>query len=749
MISWYCMSITKGKNKIIGHARFEDGQLILPSKNKDVKYKNNKDDDGKNLDYLFVLKALQEIPFGVGKKLLIDFLQGDRKNKSIVNNKLYLKRNFGSMVYDKDELNAMINNLIQNDMIELNPVNANKRWKMLELSVKGKKEIETPILYKRKLAFNFKETETEITEEDKKLFEKFSDFLSKFNDEQKKAIISDKAHILCIAGAGSGKTTVLTKRVEFLVKHCSIDPKKILAITFTRKARREMMTRLSEVGHLESVMVETFNSFCEKMLRQYNYLIYDKPVRVISFKDKVLMINKALSKIQMDMDKAMEVYFSDVQRRGKTEEQLVNIFRSDCFFIRDYFKFKNKPIAESSFEPSRIGHEKSVKMIIAVCNYIEAYMRRYGLRDFADQLIDAITFFGKHLELIPKFDHILIDEYQDVNSTQIQLIDLLSPENIFCVGDPRQSIYGWRGSDIRYILNFEEKYTDCDIITLTKNYRSTGYIVDLINNSIKHMRLPDLQSSIERKKDIYLMKFTSEDEEFEFVIQKIIESDIPRNEIFVLARTNRQLNDLSQLMKVQDVKHVVRSDEIRKSIIAKRDDVTLATIHAIKGMEAEMVFVIGCTGINFPCKGSEHPVIEMVKVDEYDKEEEERRVFYVSMSRAKSSLYLTYSGNKPTYFISNSMKKIMEEKEIEVQPKKIAEIIIDQSKDMITRLKDWRRELSKEHNVPAYVIMHDRTLVDIVHKMPQKSAELDEIFGLGPTKITKYGEEILKIVNDY
>ena len=91
---------------------------------------------------------------------------------------------------------------------------------------------------------------------------------------------------------------------------------------------------------------------------------------------------------------------------------------------------------------------------------------------------------------------------------------------------------------------------------------------------------------------------------------------------------------------------------------------------------------------------------------------------------------------------------MIEEKEVKVQPKEKAEISIDQSKDMIARLKDWRRELSKEHNVPAYVIMHDRTLVYIAQKRPQESAELEEIYGLGPTKITKYGEEILKIVND-
>ena len=651
------MNKSEGKTKILRNTRFEDGKLVLPSK-------DNKINNEKDLDYLFVLKALQEIPFGVGKKLLIDFLQGDRKNKSIVNNKLYRKRNFGSMMYEKDELIALINNLIQNDMIKLKSINANKRWKMLELSAKGRMEIENPVLYTRKLSFNFKEMKTEITDDDKKKFKEYSSFLSTFNDEQKKAIINNNAHVLCIAGAGSGKTTVLTKRIEFLVKHCLVDPGKILAITFTRKARQEMMMRLSKAGRLDSVMVETFNSFCEKILRKNNNLIYGKPVRVISYKDKVMMINTALSKINMDMGKAVNIYFNSAQRKGKTDDQLINIFRNDCFFIRDYFKFKNKSIQESSFETSNVEHEKSVKLVIAICNYIEAYMRRYGLRDFADQLIDAIAFFEKHKELIPTFDHVLIDEYQDVNSTQIHLVDLLNPKDLFCVGDPRQSIYGWRGSDIRYILNFEEKYPDCEIITLIKNYRSTEYIVDLINCSIKHMRLADLQSSLGGKKDINLLNFSSEDEEYKFVIQKIIQSNIPRKDIFVLARTNRQLNELSQFMKKKNVSHVVRSDEIRKSIFASENDVTLATIHAIKGMEGELVFVIGCNGINFPCKGSEHPVVEMVKVDEYDKEEEERRLFYVAISRAKQSLYLTHSGNKSTYFITNHMKKIIEKKEV-------------------------------------------------------------------------------------
>jgi len=257
-----------------------------------------------------------------------------------------------------------------------------------------------------KLAFNFKEIKTEITDEDRLHFKKFEVFLSKFNDEQKKSIICTNKHVLCIAGAGSGKTTVLTKRVEFLVKNHLVDPKKILAITFTRKARQEMIKRLSKAGNLDQAIVETFNSFCEKSLRTHNNFLYDKPIRVVSYKDKVVMINKALSKLNTvtykdkvvminkalsklntNIQNAINVYFSDSQIKGKTDEQLANIFRNDCFFIRDYFKFKNRKVVESSFETSKSEHKKSVKLVIGVCNYIEAHMKRYGLRDFADQLI--------------------------------------------------------------------------------------------------------------------------------------------------------------------------------------------------------------------------------------------------------------------------------------------------------------------------------------------------------------------------
>jgi len=306
---------------------------------------------------------------------------------------------------------------------------------------------------------------------------------------------------------------------------------------------------------------------------------------------------------------------------------------------------------------------------------------------------------------------------------------------------------------------------------------------------IKNMNLVDLKANVEGEKDIRLEGFDSENAEFEFVIQRILSSELPRNEIFILARTNNQLNELSEKMKARGISYVAKSNEnpsdsqtfvsnetsdgkVEKNAVAGKGHVILATIHAIKGLEADMVFVVGCTGNNFPCKGSEHPVIEMVKIDEYDKEEEEQRLFYVAMSRARNSLYLTYTGKKPTYFMTDEMLRIIKgnfskdskgekigseiygrdglklhkrksfgENRIEVLSKGLSI-----NNEIVERLRDWRSRISKELNIPAFTVIHNKTLVGIVQRMPKTLSDLDGIRGIGPAKIEKYGEEILRIV---
>ncbi len=727
-------------------------------------------------DYLKILTALSDLPFSVGKKLLIDYLQGNEDNESIERNALHAKPSFGSLAYDKNEIEKILGILLSHDLIRYTTVNGKKFWKVLELTPKGKKELSHPTLNIQEKpqidyasVFNF--PISEVTPEDKQVFTAFGKILEGFNDEQKKAIISNNPKILCIAGAGSGKTTVLTKRIEFLINYKSVNPERILAITFTRKARTEMVQRLEKMPITSHVQVETFNSFCEQLLKTHNNILYDRNVRVITYPEKFTIMNKALSKLNTTMDRAINAYFTVAQKRLKSQEQLVNIFMNDCFFIRDYMKLK-------SCDVKTLGaNNSSAKLVFDICAFIDVYMRINGLRDFADQLTDTLLLFDKHPELIPKFDHILIDEYQDVNSTQIQLIDILNPTKIFAVGDPRQSIYGWRGSDIRYLLNFNTKYPDSQILLLTDNYRSTSEIVTLINESIKEMGLADLKSRVQDTGDVQLLQFNTESSEFEFIIKKIISSNISRKDIFVLARTNRQLIELSTILNARRISHVIRSDEIRKSVEAKDQDITLATIHAIKGLEAEMVFVIGCTTANFPCRGTEHPVVEMVKLEEYDHETEEKRLFYVAMSRAKKSLYLTYSGNKHTTYITSEMLNLLDTsgrdkflKTTNLSPNVNSSKPSDKSSSVtrysstgpssiikpsnenasakiIMLLKKWRSEKSINQGMPAYIILHDKTITELATKMPMTFNDLKKIHGLGAVKIKKYGHEILEIVN--
>ncbi len=288
-----------------------------------------------------------------------------------------------------------------------------------------------------------------------------------------------------------------------------------------------------------------------------------------------------------------------------------------------------------------------------------AHMQVQGLRDFTDQLLDCLRFFQENNSEIPTLDHVLVDEYQDVNDAQIDLLRLLSPKNLFCVGDPRQSIFGWRGGNINYIFNFQKENPDAEIIGLNTNYRSAKKIVEFMNTSISELGLEDLENSKETEGEINFLDFETEQEEYEYIIKTICELEIDRNEIFVLSRTNRQLNELSQKLKARNISHIVRLDEVTRPTEARQGDIVLSTIHAIKGLEAKAVFVLGCNEQNFPCKAPDHPILEFIKGQDSDKEEEERRLFYVAVSRAKERLFLSYSGKKPTYFITEEMKKII------------------------------------------------------------------------------------------
>ncbi len=681
-------------------------------------------------DYLCVLKAVRDMPFGVGRKLLSDFLQGNPKEQ-IQKHSLYKFHSYGSLAYSDAEIASLISLLERNGFIEFAPIATNKFVKVIQITEKGEKEILNPTLNKIE-----KVRKTEITQNDEILFKNFSFFLDQYNKGQKKAIVSNRNCILCVAGAGSGKTLVLIKRIEFLTKFKGVKPKKILAITFTRKARREMQNRLRK-NEVNGVHVETFNSFCEKILKNHNDLIYDKPTRIVTYGDKIRLLRNALATIGCEPEDALDIYFTKAQKNSKSDDQLFNIFLNDCFFILDYYKAENKKVEDFS-------KDGASSLVYNVCKYIERYMYDQGLRDFTDQIVDCLNFFRENKDKVPVFEHVLVDEYQDVNALQVELIDLLKSKNLFAVGDPRQAIYGWRGSNVKFILDFEKKY-GAVVINLTKNYRSKKKIVNLFNEAIKEMRLPDLEGVYDGETDIKLLDFESESVEYEFVCQRILNSEIEREEIFVLARTNKQLMELSKVFLERGIKHIVKSEDFRSIVEASEGEVTLSTVHAIKGLEAKMVFVVGCNSNNFPCRGSEHPVIEMVKIEDYDKNDEERRLFYVAISRASDFLYLTYSGKRSTSFITPGVTKYIDnigQKSLDSYSK-----VYKVNDSLFNKLREWRRDVSLKHGVPAYVIFHDTVLEEIAKRKPIDLDDLAEINGMGQVKLRRFGEDILAVVN--
>ncbi|MFO7710474.1 MAG: UvrD-helicase domain-containing protein [Candidatus Woesearchaeota archaeon] len=596
------------------------------------------------IEYIPVLRAFTDLPFNVGKKLLIDYLRGIDSNPSIKRNRLDKRRTFGYFeLYQPQEVEEIIDLLLKHKLVEVTTIEGT-HYRVLTRTKKGDYELVDPKMAEalNKQPASMRTFTTNITDEERQCFTALEPYLSYYNDSQKKAIISNAQNILCVAGAGTGKTTVLTKRIDFLMRYRSVKPRRILAITFTRKAREEMQNRVDS----DKVAIHTFNSFCEKYLSTFEDVIYKQKTAVISFKDKIRLLNHVLQKQNISMDYVLNNYFSKTKlKQGK--DKLSMIFLNDCFSVIDLCKLENVPFDEL--------HQQEYGFMMPICKEMHDTMQKRGLRDYTDQLLDCINFFRSYPSYVPSFDHILVDEFQDVNSQQMELLDILAPSNLFCVGDPRQSIYGWRGSKIKYILEFPERYEDSEVISLTDNYRSRERIVNAINSAIKPMKLPDLKST-RNGGTTSMKKFDTQEEEFDFVIKTLLKKECPRNQIFILARTNKQLKDLSDYLKQRNIRHLHKSEDGNE--IPSPDQVVLSTVHSIKGLEAEVVFAIGCSFLNYPCKASDHPILDAIKVEDYDKDEEERRLLYVALSRAHKELHVTYTGQK-TRFITPGVEKLL------------------------------------------------------------------------------------------
>jgi superfamily I DNA/RNA helicase len=727
-----------------------------------------------------ILHAFDELKFNLGKKTFADFIKGDI-NPTIEKNNLEELESYGSLfMIEKTEIYKILDQLLKHNYLQIQTVGTG--FQVITRTSQGIKEI-----YERKFEISDvkeKKAKTKkviyqtspITQKDKELFGVFDFFLKGYNDEQKKSIICDSKNILCIAGAGSGKTTVLTKRIQFLSKFKSVKENKILAITFTRKAKEEMLTRLHEL-EINNAVVETFNSFCEKILKKYQNKIYKDQTNVAQFRDKISIVKTILNKKSISFETIIDDYFNKKQIRQKSHDELFLTFVSDIFSIVDFYKilkdnndnkqtYEIKPFYERERNPSK---RRVAKQIYEVAIEIDKELKKRNLRDFTDQVLETIKLFQNNHDLIPKYNHILVDEFQDVNQMQVDLIKLLNSKNLFAVGDPRQAIYGWRGSQIKYILEFpqiftkhkENPYEDTSVIELKTNYRSKKQIVDFFNLTIKSLNLSDLKSSKEKDEEnsIFIIEQDNEMLERRFVLEAIKNSSNPKNEIFVLARTNKILDKFAEFFAQNGIDFAIKNEEDYTNTNPQKNQVTLATVHSIKGMEAKEVYLVSANNLSFPNKVVDNFVFSHMKADnDYDKEDEEERLFYVALSRAKEKLVITYTGKKSKFLTSKMLQHaIIKEKNkslfdyansyADSKTKKQTTYDSKNSGIIKTLLKEWRSQKSKQTNLPLYMIISNTAIDDIVKIMPQSKVELLNVKGLGSMKIAKYGEEILRIVN--
>ena len=367
--------------------------------------------------------------------------------------------------------------------------------------------------------------------------------INDLNKEQQKAVLETEGPLLILAGAGSGKTRVLTTKVAYLIEEVGISPYNILAITFTNKAAKEMSNRLYRLigDKAKYVQVSTFHSFGVKILREnFKYLGYDKNFVIMDSEDSVSVIKKILKEKGIDP----KIYNPNAIKNK------ISSCKNEMMSPKDYEKY-----VASDFE----------KIVLLVYELYEDTLKKNNSIDFDDLLILPIKLFRENPNILQnyqeRFQYILIDEYQDTNEAQYILTKMISAKyrNICCVGDVDQSIYSFRGANYKNILNFEKDYKDARTIKLEQNYRSTTNILDAANDVIKNNK--------ERKdKKLWSDKGTGEKITYYRAFNGIDEAQYVAREIKNLINNGIEYENIAVLYRTNSQSHVIEEEFLKNKI---------------------------------------------------------------------------------------------------------------------------------------------------------------------------------------
>jgi DNA helicase II / ATP-dependent DNA helicase PcrA len=586
------------------------------------------------------------------------------------------------------------------------------------------------------------------------------------NPEQRAAVEATRGCVCILAGAGTGKTTTITRRIAWQVESGAFAPGEIVAVTFTDKAAGELRTRLGALG-VEGVRASTFHSAALALLRRFA----GDPGRILS--TKALLLRQIANRLPAPYK-----------------------FRPAGDLATEIEWAKNRRLTPQTYIAGLGEHEPPIPADLAYRVFREYERRKEesGALDFEDLLertIRVLEADGDARELVrERWRAFTVDEYQDVNLLQQTLLDLwLGDRDELCaVGDDYQSIYGFTGASAKWLLALPRRFPSAQVVRLERNYRSTPQVLELANRLVP--QLGGAAKTLRATNADGPQPEVSPDVDIPGYVKALAAQGVPLEEQAVLVRTNARAADFEELFhdagipfqgasllsrdaarrllkalpRSGDAGPVVREaalalgwlpsppeklgerEQTRQADLARlvrlaaafEGDVSafveslherfgasagrgvhLLTLHRAKGLEFDAVYVPRVEENELPVRRGD--------VDE------ERRLLYVGLTRARRHLVVTWSG-KPSRFLQ----------ELGVQ--RARRDVRDEGAELppgFDALKQWRLERAKADEVPAYVVFHNATLAEIAERRPQTLAELARVPGVGPAKLERYGDEVL------
>jgi DNA helicase II / ATP-dependent DNA helicase PcrA len=630
--------------------------------------------------------------------------------------------------------------------------------------------------------------------------------LAGLNDPQREAALALRGPVAILAGAGTGKTTTITRRIACQVRSGSFEASQILAVTFTEKAAGELKRRLRALG-VDGVEARTFHSAALSQLSRLWSTHTGEPLPDVLDHKAPLIASLA---------NALPPPHKFLPRRelaGEIEWA------------------KNRMIPPDRYLAELGSHEPPIppELMLRIYDGYERRKRAMGRLDFEDMLGLALRLFDEHLEAAEivrsRFHAFTVDEYQDVNPLQAGLLDrwLGSRDDLCVVGDDYQTIYAFTGASPEHLLGFTDRFPNAAVVRLEENYRSTPEILELANRLAPHLggfrktlratatsgpapvaraardeagevaavvaaarRLQD-EEAVPFEEIAVLYRINARSEPFE---EAFAAAGIPyqvRDGAFlrrpgprsVLQRLKRSSPDGSLAQAVDGITAELgydpeaspdSDDEVtRQSDLARMRSlaaefershpngdlagflseltnrfstensgrgVNLLTYHRAKGLEFDAVFLPRLIDGELPFRSGR------AKADP----QEERRLLYVGITRARRFLFLTWAAegrSRPSAFLAEMGLSSSRPRRGAPRPASVASA---GGGALFDRLKEWRRKRAQADEVPAYVVFHDRTLAEIAERKPGDRTDLATISGVGPAKLERYADEILEIV---